>query len=363
MLGVNNSLAKQLLSVDMDQVEIGIIGAGWWATANHIPALLKNPYVSAISVNRPDQDNLDIVCRQFHTKNGFVSTAEMLEQRPLKGVIISSPHIFHAEHAQQCIDRHLPVLIEKPMTANAADARALVNQAMSKGVEIVIPYGWNFKPFSEAAYDFMQRKYIGDVRHVVCQMASPTEDLFSGLGLEGTETDLFQPMASTWSDPSKAGGYGWGQLSHLLGLLFLLVPYSPTKVFAAMKTSSAGVDLYDAAVVTLCNGTTVSLSGSSTVPKSRSFQIDIRIFGTEGMLLLDIERERLEVIRNDGQTYVYGIPKGDGIYTCEEPVTRFVDICRGKRVFNPADGTIGMFAVQVLDAMYRSASTGMAEEI
>jgi predicted dehydrogenase len=209
----------------------------------------------------------------------------------------------------------------------------------------------------------MQKKYIGEVRHVICQMASPTEDLFSGLGLKGTEADLFQPMASTWSDPSKAGGYGWGQLSHLLGLLFLLIPYPPKKVYAVMNNSPAGVDLYDAAVITLWNGATVSLSGSSTVPKSRSFQIDIRIFGTEGMLLLDIERERLEVVRNDGKTYLYAISPGGGAYTCEEPVTRFVEICRGQAVFNPADGIIGMCAVQVLDAMYRSAQSGRIEEI
>ena len=61
-----------------------------------------------------------------------------------------------------------------------------------------------------------------------------------------------------------------------------------------MGKSPAGVDWYDAAVLELENGATVSLSGSSTVPKSCAYQIDVRIFGSEGMLLLDIERERLE---------------------------------------------------------------------
>ena len=61
-----------------------------------------------------------------------------------------------------------------------------------------------------------------------------------------------------------------------------------------MGLSPAGVDFYDAALVEFSNGATMALSGSATVPKSRGYQLDIRIFGTEGMLLFDIERARVE---------------------------------------------------------------------
>lgn len=44
-------------------------------------------------------------------------------------------------------------------------------------------------------------------------------------------------------------------------------------------------------------------------------------------------------------------------------INRLVDICRGKEVNNPAEGTIGRRAVQVLDAMYRSAESGRMEEV
>ena len=41
----------------------------------------------------------------------------------------------------------------------------------------------------------------------------------------------------------------------------------------------------------------MALSGAATVPKSRGYQIDIRIFGSDGMLLFDIERARVEAVR------------------------------------------------------------------
>ena len=347
----------------MDRIEIGIIGAGWWAATNHIPALLRNPHVSTVAINRPDKDNLDKLGRAFNLSHAFTDTAAMLDQRPLKGVVIASPHFLHAEHAALCIERNLPMLIEKPMTTSTADARDLVARAARKGLEILVPYGWNFKPYSEVAYEWMRQGWIGEVRHAVCQMASPLQDLFEGNGLAGTESNIFRPATSTWADPARAGGYGWGQLSHVLGLFFLLVEHGPQRVFAVAGRSSAEVDQYDAAVIQLDNGATISLSGSATVPKIRGYQMDIRIFGSDGMLLLDIERERLELVRNNGETLVHPMSPGAGAYTCEEPVDRFVDICRGQTVFNPGSGLVGMRAVEVLDAMYRSSQSGRMEEV
>ena len=90
-------------------------------------------------------------------------------------------------------------------------------------------------------------------------------------------------------------------------------------------------------------------------------QIDLRIFGTEGMLLLDIERERVELRRRDGNDEVIPLAPGDGAYECESPLRVFVDICNGRSVDNPADGTVGARAVAVRDAMYRAAMSGRVE--
>ena len=192
-------------------------------------------------------------------------------------------------------------------------------------------------------------------------MASALDDLMAGQPMLETEGAMFRPAASTWADPKRAGGYGWGQLVHALGLLFRITDLEPEAVFAATGQSPSGVDYYDAAVVRFAGGATGALSGSSTVPKHRSFQVDLRIFGSEGMLLLDVERERLELRRRDGTDTVVPLQPGDGAYACDEPVRVFVDICRGLQPENPASGDVGLRAVQVLDAMYRSAASGRME--
>jgi predicted dehydrogenase len=174
---------------------------------------------------------------------------------------------------------------------------------------------------------------------------------------------MFRPPPSTWADPRRAGGYGWGQLVHALGLLFRIVDLKPSRVFATTGKSPTGVDYYDAAVVQFTNGATAAVSGAATVPKHRGFQIDLRIFGSEGMLVLDIERERLEVRRRDGRDMIVEMPSGSGAYECEKPLNTLVDICLGRQVENQSPGHVGMRAVEVLDALYRSAASGRLEPV
>jgi predicted dehydrogenase len=127
--------------------------------------------------------------------------------------------------------------------------------------------------------------------------------------------------------------------------------------------SPADVDYYDAAVVRFAGGATASLSGAATLPKGRPVQIDLRIFGSEGMLLLDIERERLELRRRDCRDEVAPMRAGDGAYACEEPLRVFVDLCLGRKTVNCAPGVVGQRSVEVLDAIYRSAASGRMETV
>ena len=264
-------------------------------------------------------------------------------------------------HASAALARGCHVFVEKPMTTTAKDARNLVQLAAKAEREIVIAYGWNFKPWTAEARRLAAG--VGRVEHVVLQMANALDDLFAGEPMKETEGAMFRPPASTWADPKRGGGFGWGQLVHPLGLIFRIVDLEPREVFALTGQSPAGVDYYDAAVVRFAGGAPASLSGAATLPKGRPVQIDLRIFGSEGMLLLDIERERLELRRRDGRDEVAAMKAGDGAYACEEPLRVFVDLCLGRKTENGAPGPVGQRAVEVLDAMYRSAQSGRMEAV
>jgi predicted dehydrogenase len=340
-----------------------VIGAGWWAAVNHLPVLKANKLCEVVAVNRLGAKELAELQRRFEIPLAFEDYCAMLADVPMDGVVISSPHVLHHEHAVAALDKGCHLLVEKPLTTTAADARDLMAKADAANKQVIVPYGWNFKTWTNEARALVASGQIGRIEHVVLQMASALEDLFAGQPMKETEGHMFRPPPSTWADPARAGGYGWGQLVHALGLLFRIADLEPSRVFAITGKSPTGVDYYDAVVVQFSNGATASVSGSATSPKHRGNQIDLRIFGSEGVLVLDIERERLEVHRRDGRDTFIEMPPGSGAYTCEEPLNTLVDICLDRQVENQSPGVVGMRAVEVLDALYRSARSGRLEEV
>jgi len=346
----------------MDQVKVAIIGAGWWAAENHIPVLQKRADVRVVAACRLGQGEL----RRLQDRFGipFVSEdyREVLGQA-LDAAVVCSPHNLHYEHAGAALDRGLHVVCEKPMVLHAPEARDLVARAQTRGLHFVIPYGWNYSDLAGKAKEIIDHGQIGTIEHVHCHMASAHRDLFSGEPTWWAENAFFKPLASTWSDPSVGGGFLHGQLTHALGLMFYLTGLRPTEVFALVNNFKSGADCSNAICCRFTNGATGSFGGAATMPARSTYQVDLRIFGTEGMLLLDIERPRLEWRRNDGTGAAIPVSQRPGEYSCVEPLDTFVDLIQGKGVENRSSAALGMHVVEVLDAAFRSAESRSLQSV
>src|SRR5207245_2150614 len=150
------------------------------------------------------------------------------------------------------LEKGLHVMVEKPMTTQGAQAWELVRLAQQKGLHLIVPYGWHYKPYIQEAKRLMERGVTGRIRHMACHMASPIRDLLTGAGrveqgasgAAAQDNLLFGPTASTWADPEIAGGgYGHAQLSHATGLLLWLTGLRAQEVYAQMTAPQARVDL------------------------------------------------------------------------------------------------------------------------
>ena len=352
------------------QVRLGVIGAGWWAASNHLPVLKTRDDVEFTAVCRIGKVELRQVQEKFGFRQATEDYRELLANVELDAVIVSSPHTLHYEHARAALERGLHIMCEKPFTTRADEARQLVELAREKHVHLLVPYGWHYKPFIQQAKRLLDEGAIGRVEHVLCHMASPVRDLLSGKqvcmdDVSGqSEASLFQPASSTWADPAIAGGgYGHAQVSHSSGMLCWLTGLRAEQVFSFMSAPGAKVDLYDAISVRFAGGALGSFSGAGTVPMNRPFQVDIRIFGSEGMLLLDCERARLELSRNDGRNVQSALAPDAGRYECNGPPHNFIELVRGITSVNSAPGEAAMRSVEILDAAYRSAISGKAEAV
>jgi len=353
----------------MKKARIGFIGAGWWATANHMPLLAARPDVELTAVCRLGAAELEQVRSRFGFLHAYEDYEAMLREVELDAVFVVSPHTLHHAHARAALERGLHVLCEKPLCTQAADARELVHLAERRGLHLLVPYGWHYKPFIQEAKRRLDSGAVGDIQYVLCHMASPIRSLLRGETMPnvagGQAGDLvFSPDPRTWADPDVAGGgYGHAQVSHSSGMLFWLSGLQPREVYARMAAPGARVDLYDALSVAFDGGAIGTVSGAGAVPPGNGFQVDLRIFGSEGMLLLDVERARLELRRHDGADVALPLEPDAGAYTCEGPPANFIDLVLGRTTENHAPGWAALRSVELLDAAYRSALSGRPEAV
>lgn len=343
-------------------VSIGVIGTGWWAVENHIPVLQALPEVEVTAVCRLGREELRKVQERFRIPFGTEDYKEVLAHGKLDGVVVTSPHHLHYEHAIAALDRGIHVVCEKPMTLKTSDAKRLVELVESKKLHFLIPHGWNYTDYAGFAKEQIEGGAIGSIEHVHCHMGSALRDLFSGAGLWAAEKAFFKPEAKTWSDPSVGGGFAHGQLTHALALLLWITDLEPAEVFAFIGKGKTGADLYNSISCRFKNGVTGMLGGAATMPARSTYQVDIRVFGSEGMLLLDIERPRLEIRRVDERNFSFPMSITPGFYACVEPLRVFVDLLKGKAVENRSTARLGARVVEILDAALRSASSGRREE-
>src|ERR1700735_1455526 len=116
----------------MKKVRIGVIGAGWWATFAHIPAVKSHPGAELIAVQSRDKTKAEKIARDFGAKYPCTDIQELLALKELDAVIVASTPNVHFAQARAALERGLHVLIEKPMTFTADEARELVETAAQK---------------------------------------------------------------------------------------------------------------------------------------------------------------------------------------------------------------------------------------
>jgi len=347
------------------KARLGFIGAGWWATTNHMPMLAARQDVEMVSVCGLDPAVLKRCRRDFGFSHATTDYHDLLRQN-LDGVVVASPHSFHAEHALMALKAGCHVMVEKPFTTNARTAHQVVALARKKGLHIVVPYGWHYRPIGQKAREIMDRGVLGRVEFALCHMASPLKNLFSGRSFDFSTGAYVDAKLSTWADPRiSQGGYGQGQLSHAMGLMLWLSGLRGASVFANMSRPGARVDLYDAISVKFSGGAVGNISGAATLPAGTpgTFQLDVRLFGANGVLVVDIARDHISLHTHGGRHEIVPLKPGNGAYQCDGPPHQFVDLILGLTKRNDSPGEVAMHSVEILDAAYRSSRSRKVEKV
>lgn len=347
----------------MDKLTLGVIGAGTWAIAAHLPAFANRPDVVPLIVNRRDPERLRGVKEKFGFAHATTDWREVIAATP-DLVVLTGPVGPRAEQARAAIEAGAHVLAEKPFTRSPQDAWDLSVLARQHGRTLMICYGWNEMGIVETARNLLREDGgVGTIEHVTAVMASGVRDLLTaGDAYPGSAAES-PPRLETWGDPQvSGGGYGQGQLTHGLGILFRLLDVRATDVMAFTNhPGGSAVELYDAIALRLEGGITGTVSGAALPPKTHGYhhQMQVTISGSTGQLQLDMDRLLVRRSTADGSDLLAEVGEADRVWSFQRVIDRFVSLAKGEPgVENRSPGELGARVVEVLDAMTRSAESG-----
>jgi predicted dehydrogenase len=137
-------------------------------------------------------------------------------------------------------------------------------------------------------------------------------------------------------------------------------------VFAVMKAVlDAPVEHHDAAVITYDNGSIGTMAGGSCHlgAGDNRHQLEFRAIGSDGQLMIDLERDEFWLWRSDGFEVGPKLEPEALLYDCDGPPNTLVDLALGKDVVNCSPGELGARTVEIIDAAYRSATSGQMESV
>jgi len=352
----------------VSKARIGVIGAGFWASYQYLPFYRDHPEVELVGAVRKDDSGLDAFRREFGLEIATSSVDELLAAG-LDGVVVSSPHNLHREHAVAALEAGAHVLVEKPMTVTLGDARAIVAATEAASRTAAVAHGWNWFRVTDWAKGELENGRLGRITSVTGYMSSCLTDLFSGTGGVGVVDVAGFPVEverDTWANADTGGGYLYGQLAHLLGLGLWLVPDEPEDVFARAQLLENGVDLDIQLSVRHAGGAIGAYSGQGHEPWGRRHACDLRIAGEKGVLMLDFDRAQAQLLLEADKEKAEWITvepdppasEADADYSCDGPAQFLVDACLGRPVPNHAPLDLGVRTVAVMEAAWQSAHSG-----
>lgn len=341
------------------KVVCGLIGAGWWGTYAHLPALLAHPRATLAAIQTRDADTAARIAADFNIPRAFTSVEELMAVEGLEAVVISSAPHLHFPQAQAALECGLHVLLEKPMTFTSAQARSLVELAEAKNLKLLSCFPWHHTRHGQEARRLISSGELGELRMISVLMTNPVDHLIRGAATFSTHGRPYvEPQAGTYSDPAIAGGGQiYTQVAHVAGYLSFLTGARAARVFARFHNDGCAMDIFDALNVQLENGCIASIASTGATPLENRIY-EVRIYGSRACLFLELWAGTMTLTRREGGEMRFPKLAPDEIFPERAPAQNLVEAILG---LAPAvsPGALGLASMEMIEAACESVRTGL----
>ena len=329
-------------------LNIGVAGCGQIARRLHIPGYADHPLAELKAFYNHRLDTMADLRKRYPEATFSTDYEAFLEQSGIEALSVCTPNALHASMSIAALKRGIHVLVEKPMAVTAKDARSMIEAAAQGKTELMVAQSQRYTPAHIKAREILRSGRLGRIYQIR-----------TGFGHGGPQG--WSPRGK-WFTSAELSGLGViGDLGiHKVDLVRFLTGQEFVSVTALQEHYTLD-EVADnaAALLRLSEGAMVTLTASWTT-RGRELN-DMVVFGEEGSLYVGAEPgSPLVLYDRSRKRVVYDVPEGipsRGETWLLEEIPQFLETVVGQRR-NPIPGQEGLRALEVCEAMVRSARTG-----
>jgi len=315
-------------------MRIGVLGAARIAPAALIRPARSVPEVTVAAVAARSRDR----AAAFAAKHGIPTVhsgyAELVADPTLDAVYVPLPNALHAEWTLAALAAGKHVLCEKPLTANADEARQVAAAADKAGLVVMEAFHYRYHPLVARVRELVGE--IGPVRHVQTRLCFP-----------------LPRFGDIRYDRGLAGGAMMDAGCYAVHFLRVLGGGQPKVVAAHAKLRSPQVDRYLSASFAFPSGATGQATASMW--SRRLLDISARVTGEAGEVrvfnyVMPHAYNRVTV-RTGGRSRSERVA-GGATYTYQLRAFADAVLRGGPNLTPPSDSVLNM---SLIDDAYRAA--------
>jgi predicted dehydrogenase len=143
-------------------IGIGIIGYGYWGP-NLVRNFFETPDCTVVSVSDLSRDRLAKIGPRYPTVETTTDYRDLLRDPRVDAIVVATPVSTHFKLGMEALQAGKHVLIEKPMTCDATEARRLVEEADLRQRILAVDHTFVYTPAVRKIHELVTRGDLGDI--------------------------------------------------------------------------------------------------------------------------------------------------------------------------------------------------------
>ena len=305
--------------------------------------------VAAVAARDPQR------AQDYATEHGiplvFDSYDALLASNEIDAVYNPLPNSHHARWTIAALEAGKPVLLEKPFTANAAEARHVAEAAEQTRLVVMEAYHWRFHPQADRAIELVASGAVGEVTNVEAAMVFPS---MHGPDDIRYRYDLAGGALMDTGSYALSNLRAFGELDVVRAEAEEMAPDVDVRMTAELRYRDGGAT---ASITSAFTGTGQKAELGDPDAFEFEFQAEVVVTGSEGRLLIDnplapMWGSGLTISDQDGAAVLHEAAEQVATYTCQLRAFKACVEEGGPNLYPPSESIKTM---ELIDAVYLAA--------